>query len=103
MLNGAMLGRVYDGFYGKGYVQFRWPIGDSIEWVLHNCHRGSHRISFRYALDTANRPLRLLLNEKLVTASFWFPSTGSWQTWRWVSFVDTLHSGKNVLKVRLAV
>jgi hypothetical protein len=75
ILNGIIVSQDATGFSGRGFAQFRWPMGDAITFILHSCHEGAHSFTFRHALDKGSRALRVLLNERVVFAELEFPST----------------------------
>jgi hypothetical protein len=77
ILNGIFVSKSEKGYSGQGYVQFRWPLGDAITFVLHSCHAGPHLFTFRHALDKGSRALRVLLNEHVLFAEIEFASTKS--------------------------
>ncbi|NDP20532.1 MAG: hypothetical protein GZ091_05580 [Paludibacter sp.] len=69
------------GYNGRGFVDYSNPSNDYIKWSVYAPADGTYTLSFRYAL-TANRPLRLTLNDEVKIASVAFPITGSWSIHR---------------------
>jgi len=55
---------------------------------------GTYSLSFRYAL-TANRPLKLSINDAMRVASVSFPITGAWSTWGTYTTNQALVEGAN--------
>jgi hypothetical protein len=92
----------HQGFTGSSFVDYLNPNNDYIEWSLPSCAAGSATLSFRYALGVGNRPLSVLLNGAMVTASLDFPATGAWSTYGTVSLTVALEAGNNVVKLLAA-
>lgn len=82
------------GYNGDGFADFMNASNDYIKWNVYVPTDGTYTITFRYAL-TANRPLRLTINDVVKVASLAFPVTGSWSTWGTFSTNQQLVEGPN--------
>lgn len=91
---GAIEATNQTGYNGRSFVDFSNPSNDYIKWAVYAPADGIYTLSFRYAL-TANRPLRLTINDEVRIASFAFPTTGSWSTWGNHSTQQALVEGSN--------
>jgi hypothetical protein len=94
-VSGAAVARDVGGYSGSGYVDYLHTSGDSIEWTVNSPAAGAHRLSFRYANGSSDRPLQLVVNGEVVSRRLSFPGTGSWSRWRTVTVEVPLHAGNN--------
>jgi len=95
--NTASIG--HQGFTGRSFADYLNANGDFIEWTVDSCSGGDATASFRYALGSGNRPLRVLVNDVEATASLSFPSTGGWNAWASASVAVHLSPGQNVIRL----
>ncbi len=82
------------GYNGTGFADFMNASNDYIKWNVYVPTDGTYTITFRYAL-TANRPLRLTINDVVKVASLAFPVTGAWSSWGTFSTNQELVQGPN--------
>ncbi len=88
------------GFTGTGFADFINTTGDFVEWTINKVDSGSVILQFRYANgSTADRPLKLEVNNVEVDPGLSFPPTGAWTNWSTVSDTVTLNSGSNKIKL----
>ena len=90
---GTIVSTAVSGYTGTGFVDYVAASGEFIEWTVPAPGAGAYKLEFRYALNGANRPLRISVNGTVVNPSFAFPSTGGWTTWGTVSMTATLNAG----------
>jgi hypothetical protein len=99
-LNKAVVASDRAGFTGTGFVDFINASDDHIEWTFNKADSGTVALQFRYANgSTADRPLKLEVNNVEVNPGLSFPPTGAWTKWSTVS--DTVHliAGSNKIKL----
>lgn len=82
------------GYKGDGFADFMNASNDYIKWNVYVPTDGTYTITFRYAL-TANRPLRLTVNDVVKVASLTFPVTGAWTNWGTFTTNQQLVEGPN--------
>jgi len=82
------------GYNGSGFTDFMNASNDYIKWNVFVPTAGTYTLTFRYAL-TANRPLKLTINDVVKVASLAFPVTGAWSTWGTFSTNQLLVEGPN--------
>lgn len=82
------------GYNGTGFLDYTNASNDYIKWNVYVPAEGTYTLSFRYAL-TANRPLKLTINDVVRVASVSFPITGAWSTWSTYSVNQALVEGAN--------
>ncbi|GID92097.1 TIM-barrel domain-containing protein [Amorphoplanes digitatis] len=81
--SGAAIASQHRGYTGGGYLDYAGASGDYIEWTVAVPAAGTYPLGFRYANGgTADRPLRISVNDAVVAAQLSFPPTGAWSTWR---------------------
>lgn len=85
----------------KHYVDYVNAKNDFIEWTIHASANGLHKLEFRYALGSGDRPLQISVNGSVVNESLSFPATGAWSRWEFVGLDVLLAQGEN--KVRATV
>ncbi|MEO0604175.1 MAG: sulfatase-like hydrolase/transferase, partial [Myxococcota bacterium] len=97
--NGNVIGGLWGGYTGLGYLDMGGDVGDAFEFDVGTAVAGLHTLEFRFANGSGfDRPLAVSVGGSTQTVSF--PATGSWDTWQ-VSAVDvTLPAG--VSRVRVA-
>ena len=98
-IKGAKLTSNQAGYSGKGFVDYAKSSGESISWDVIRDSAESWTLSFRYALQNGNRPLKLSVNGTVVKESFDFNGTGSFKKWKWVSITTELKQGKNIIEL----
>lgn len=85
-------------FSGTGFVDY---VGEgAVEWVVDAGQGGPFLLSFRFALQSGDRPLDILVNGSVVARNLSFPATGSWQTWNTVETEVILNPGVNRIRAR---
>ena len=77
------------GHSGTGYIDYRNDSGDALTWTVTVDSDGKYDLGFRYALNSSNRPLQVLVDGESVDDSLDFPPTGSWSEWA-VSAVENV-------------
>jgi hypothetical protein len=100
VLNKAVVASNRAGFTGTGFVDFINSTGDFIEWTYNKTDSGSVALQFRYANgSTADRPLKLEVNNVEINPGLAFPPTGDWANWS--AALDTVHltKGSNTNKL----
>ena len=108
--NPATLANAHRGFSGDSFVDFKNPENDYIEWTVPSCAGGPAVLSFRYALASGDRPLRVLVNGQEEAGQgglradglLSFPSTGAWHQWAVSSVFANLAAGTNTIKLEAA-
>jgi hypothetical protein len=99
-LNNAVTGSGWPGYTGSGFVDFINSTGDFIQWTYHKPDVGNVALQFRYANgSTANRPLKLEVNNVEINPGLAFPPTGNWTTWSAVRDTVLLVKGPNIIKL----
>jgi uncharacterized protein YjdB len=84
------------GYNGTGFLDYTNATNDFIKWNVYVPTTGNYTLNFRYAAS-ANRPLKLTINGVDVSASFAFPSTGSFAIWGNISTSQLLTAGNNTI------
>jgi hypothetical protein len=97
--SGATLAATYAGYHGSGYLVYKNPYNDFIEWTVDVPSSGSYNLIFRYANDSWPRPLELKVNGSVKEASLKFPATGAWTNWEVVSSTQSLNAGENIIRL----
>jgi uncharacterized protein YjdB len=85
------------GFRGEGFVDFINLSNDYIKWTVYVPSTNTYTLSFRYALASNNRPLKLTINDEVKIASVSFPVTGAWTNWNNYTTMQTLNAGTNTI------
>lgn len=98
-LQGAVVSAATGGYSGTGYADFNQLSGEFVEWTVPVPTAGSYNLSFRYALLSGTRTLRLTVNGTVISSAFAFTATGQWTNWINKSLTTNLKAGVN--KVRL--
>jgi hypothetical protein len=100
LLNKVIVASNRAGYTGTGFGDYINSSGDYIEWTLDKADASATSLAFRYANgSTSNRPLQVMVNGQVVTASMAFPATGEWAQWSTSVITANLVSGIN--KIRL--
>jgi hypothetical protein len=95
-LSGAVVATNRAGFTGTGFADYINPTGDFVEWTVNGSSAKTFSLSIRYANGgTTSRPLKIIVNGVTVNAGLAFPPTGSWLTWKTVTFKAALKAGGN--------
>ncbi len=98
--SGPLVLTQHTGFTGSGYTDFTTDSGQSIQFTVHASATGRAQLTFRYANgSTSNRPLALTVNGQTATTGLSFAPTGSWTTWREVTYDITLSQGVNTVRL----
>ena len=97
--NGATLEQNFAGYHGSGYIAYKNPYNDFIEWRVDVPSSGSYNLIFRYANQGWRRPLELMVNGSVAEASLDFPATGAWTNWDVVLFTQSLNAGENLIRL----
>lgn len=85
------------GFTGSNYADFgKEP--NSMEWSVTAKRPGQAELIFRYALAGGNRPLKLIVNGKVVD-TLPFPPSGSWTKWGDLTAKVELQKGNNRIRL----
>lgn len=88
----------HSGFTGSGYVDY---VGEGyVEWTVTVATKGTYGLAFCYALDSANRPLRILVDGTTLASTLDFPPTGSWENWGEVQINATLTAGTHTIRAQ---
>jgi hypothetical protein len=82
------------GYNGAGFLDYSNASNDYIKWNVYVPADGTYALTFRYAL-TANRPLKLSINDIMRLASVSFPITGAWSNWGSYTVNQALVEGAN--------
>jgi glucose/arabinose dehydrogenase len=98
-LHGAKVVKDNAGYTGSGYADYQNASGDYVEWSINQDIATTQELDIRYANLGASRPLQLMVDGVVVTASLAFPSTGAWNKWGTVSVFLNLTVGTH--KIRL--
>ena len=85
------------GYRGSGFLDYTNSSNDFIKWTVNVPADGNYNLSFRYAVQTGNRPLKLTINDEIRVASVPFNSTGSWSTWGTYTSSQALVAGINTI------
>jgi len=86
-------------FSGLGFIDYLHNSNDYIEFSVEAVQSGDHVLAFRYALESGNRPLELIIDNQSVIASLDFPASGSWSDWDTVSVSQYLTAGAHTIKL----
>jgi hypothetical protein len=104
--NATMVGPVFandhPGYSGTGFADYINPTTDYIEWTVNAGTAISTELSFRYALDSTDRPLELRVNGVVADPSMPFPRTSfvSWSDYSTVQSVPVnLIAGANTIRL----
>ncbi len=90
----------HSGYTGTGFVDYRNPNNDFVEWQFSVPTAGAYQLTFRYALASGDRPLSVAVNGSTTVASLSFPASGGWSTWRTVTTNVALATGTNTVRLR---
>jgi hypothetical protein len=85
------------GYNGEGFADFTNLSNDYIKWTVYAPTDGNYSLSFRYALASTSRPLKLTVNGVVKIASIDFPVTGSWANWANYTTIQPLDAGNNTI------
>ena len=86
-------------FCGLGYIDYLHNFNDYIEFSVNATEAGMHQLTFRYALETGNRPLELTLDGSVKDPEFDFPATGAWTNWGTVTVQWFLQAGPHLIRL----
>ena len=99
VFSGPVIATNQPDYKGTGFLDFTNASNDYIKWTANVPATGTYSLSFRYALATGNRPLKLTINGVDVIASIAFPPTGSFATWGYYTTTQVLNAGNNEIKL----
>jgi len=85
------------GFNGTGFLDFTNSSYDYIQWNVYVPSEAAYTITFRYALASGSRPLKLSVNGIEKIASTAFPATGSFSNWGTFTTSQPLEAGNNAI------
>lgn len=89
----------HPGFTGTGFVNYDNVVGSFVEWSIPAATAGNVSVAIRYANGTGvDRPMDISVNGTLVRGALSFPGTGSWDTWRTVTFTVGLSAGTDRIR-----
>ena len=83
------------GYNGTGFLDYTNTSNDYIKWNVYVPAEGTYALTFRYAIASNNRPLKLTINDEIRVASVPFTSTGSWANWSTYTSNQALVEGSN--------
>ena len=87
------------GFTGASYVNFDNEVGSYIEMTVNTTSAESTILIIRYANGTvANRPMKIYVNDNVVSNSLSFIPTGAFSAWKQQTISVSLNAGDNVIK-----
>lgn len=85
------------GYNGSGFLDYSNTSNDFIKWNVYVPADGTYTLTFRYAIASNNRPLKLTINDVVRIASVPFTSTGSWANWSTYATNQPLVEGPNTI------
>jgi hypothetical protein len=95
--SGPVIETNQSGYRGEGFLDFINSSNDYIKWSVHVPTTNTYTLSFRYALASGNRPLKLTINDEVKIASVSFPVTSTWTNWTNYTTIQTLTAGTNTI------
>jgi hypothetical protein len=95
--SGSLIATNQPGYNGDGFLDYTNPSNDFIKWTVYVPASGNYSLSFKYALATGSRPLKLTINGVQQIASIPFPTTGSFATWANYTTNQFLEAGNNTI------
>lgn len=96
---GTAVGTGNKGYTGTGYVNLG-PAGNYVQFTANRASGGVTVVKLRYANgSTVDRPLSVSVNGVVKIANVSLGNTGSWTTWKEVTFTLDLVAGVNVIKL----
>ncbi len=96
-LGGVVVVSNQPGYNGDGFADFTNMTNDYIKWTIYAPDYGDYNLTFRYALMTGPRNLKLTVNGIDKIASIVFPVTGAWSTWSNYTTTQALEAGNNTI------
>jgi hypothetical protein len=96
-LAGVLVVSNQPGYNGDGFADFTNMSNDYIKWTIYAPNYGDYNLSFRYALASGPRNLKLSVNGVEKIASIVFPVTGAWTNWSNYSTTQALEAGNNTV------
>ena len=100
VLNGTKVASDHPEYTGTGFVDYRNPEDDYIEWSINKPQAGSTPLWFRYSNGKEfDRPLKLEVNGVTVFSTLSFPSTGDWTNWSVSNATVYLNKGINTIRL----
>ncbi|MFD9598178.1 PQQ-dependent sugar dehydrogenase [Kitasatospora sp. NPDC059973] len=89
----------HTGYTGTGFVDYTNTTGSAVEFTVSATAAGTASLAFRYAnAGTANRPMDIAVNGKVVAAGVPFPPTADWDTWAEKTVGVALAAGANRIR-----
>jgi len=95
--SGPVIATDQPGYNGTGFLDFTNLSNDFIKWTVYASSADTYTLSFRYALASGDRPLKLAINGEDIISSVAFPVTGSWSTWGTYTTNQKLNAGNNTI------
>jgi hypothetical protein len=96
-LAGALVVSNQPGYNGTGFADFTNMSNDYIKWTVYAPNYADFNLSFRYALASGPRNLKLTVNGVDKIASIVFPVTGAWSNWSNYNTTQALEAGNNTI------
>jgi len=96
-LAGVLVATNQPGYNGDGFADYTNLSNDYIKWTVYAPNYGNYKLSFRYALASGPRNLKLTVNGVDKIASIVFPVTGAWTNWSNYETVQPLEGGNNII------
>jgi hypothetical protein len=87
------------GYTGFGFCYVN-AIGKGINWSISVPSAGTYTLTWRYTLNSGDRPAKLFVNSLEIIPSISFPGTGGWTTWSTGVSVDVSLSA-DISNIRL--
>ncbi|GAA4567909.1 glycosyl hydrolase 2 galactose-binding domain-containing protein [Planotetraspora kaengkrachanensis] len=89
----------HTGYTGSGFVDYDNRAKGYVEWTVDAAAAGSTPLTVRYANGTtANHPMDISVNGKVVASKVAFNGTGGWDTWADRVVTAKLRAGKNTVR-----
>ena len=98
VVSGGVITSNHLNYTGNGFVDYKNPSSDYIEWTFNAYTAGNYNIDFRYALNGDTRNLSIKVNGKEVNNALPFTNTGDWNKWSILQLPVTLHAGENKIR-----
>ena len=96
-LAGVLVVTNQPGYNGEGFADFTNLSNDYIKWTVYAPNYGDYSLTFRYALASGPRNLKLTVNGVEKISSIVFPVTGAWTNWSNYSTTQALEAGNNTI------
>lgn len=77
----------------RNIVDYINATDDRITWSIEINKTGNHRLDFKYALSSGERPLEIKVDDKVIKSELPFTATGTWKTFNTQSITVFLNKG----------